>query len=134
MTSPISCSRRTSRSRRRRRRDVELYVDYLRYYTVTDLAKARKIVEQTLPHVLESKVDWLRLQYLTAVRIFMEEWHSRRRRSALRIPKHVTPEWVAAEADRLAEAFDRRNGTAHAKGLAGSWREQARRLAKAYRA
>ncbi|PZD97382.1 hypothetical protein DNH61_03275 [Paenibacillus sambharensis] len=112
------------------RGDLDYYADYLRYYAIVDLPKAKRIVERLTPYALQTREDWTRFKFLLAVRIFFSQWYRKKRRSVPAVPLHVTPEWVRDECDRLAAAFDKRNGNSHCSSLIERQLEQAQRLSK----
>lgn len=109
-------------------RFLEEFSNYLEYYTVADLTKAKKCFEKTARDALTVKAEWVRFKYLVSADIFLDRWYRRRRRTELRVPETMTKEWVAAEAYRLAELFDRRNGNDNCQRYMAHRRERIERL------
>jgi hypothetical protein len=83
---------------------------FLEFFTVTDMPKAVKIYNETIRYGLESKSSWERFNYLLSVRLFLREWHKKKRRKKLAEDSRVTLAWLDQEIAVLADAFDRRNG------------------------
>lgn len=84
---------------------------FLEFFTVTDLPKAVKIYNETIRYGLESKPSWERFNYLLSVRLFLREWHRKKRRKKLVEDGRVTLDWLEQEIASLADAFNRRNGS-----------------------
>ncbi|MFC4775193.1 hypothetical protein ACFO9Q_00160 [Paenibacillus sp. GCM10023252] len=108
--------------------DMDCYGDYLEYYTITDMNRAVKIFEQSAPYVLKTRVDRDRFLYLVSALLFMEQWHTRKRRKKLAVPDQMTLEWVRQETARLADLFDQRNGNDGSKRYIAEKLERSARL------
>ncbi|WP_127532831.1 hypothetical protein [Paenibacillus kobensis] len=106
----------------------------LEYYTIADMSKAVKLFEQTIADGLACRMPWMRFHYFVSVRLFLLQWQSGNRRKKLASPDSVTLEWVEQEVDRLAEAFDRRNGSSYCRTLSANKERQMLKLKAAYAA
>jgi hypothetical protein len=95
---------------------LEEYGRLIGYYSATDLNKAAKLLESTAEYVLSNKTDWNRFQYLIGARAFFTLWNEKKRRRKLVVHNSFTSEWVEAESERLARAFDTRNGNDYCQG------------------
>ncbi|WP_435167559.1 hypothetical protein [Paenibacillus glycanilyticus] len=111
---------------------LEEYGTFLQFFTVTDMPKAVKLYEQTIRLGLGSKVGWDRLQYMLSVRIFLKEWSKGKRRKKLAEAETVTLAWLDEEIERLAQAFNRRNGNTFVEDLVREKEKMAARLQAAY--
>ncbi|MBP1153648.1 hypothetical protein ACVLD2_003247 [Paenibacillus sp. PvR052] len=68
-------------------RFLEEYANYLNYYSITDLQKARKLFEKTARCILATKIPLLnRFKYLVSAKIYLNQWHKHTHRKPLDIP------------------------------------------------
>jgi len=108
------------------------YGIFLEFFTVTNLAKAEKIYNQTIRFSLESKVGWDRLQYFLSAREFLRTWNKKKRRKKLAESDRVSLDWLDHEIAVLAEAFNQRNGNSYMNQLISDKEKNTRRLVEAY--
>ncbi|MDQ0059364.1 hypothetical protein [Paenibacillus harenae] len=96
---------------------LEEYGRLIGYYAATDLNKAAKLLESTAAYAISNKTDWNRFQYLIGAKAFFSLWNEKKRKRKLNVHSSFTSEWVEAESERLARAFDDRNGNEYCQGL-----------------
>ncbi|UHA74669.1 hypothetical protein [Paenibacillus sp. 481] len=104
----------------------------LEFYTVTSMDKAVKIYNDTIRYGLESKVGWDKFNYFLSVRIFLREWHRKKRRRKLAEDDRVTLDWLDQEIAALADAFNRRNGNDYVNEFIVEKEKNTQMLIKAY--